>query len=369
MAPPTTKRAGALRPLLVMGLILALQTGSLPVAQAVHENLTLQVKPEMKRNPDLTQHELTATVSPAPVGIIEVNFEIVSGRNARQGGEPSDEIADFTRPDFTCTVRANETSCTTVYADAGPPGDPTDRIVAWIDHEPAATVTSLDGIDMNEFHDAGGPGEPGVADGGPGDIAEPDGTDVVLKHWGQLQVGKIPFIDGHLAFASEDCRTAHARSDGIVVARVRVCDYLFAMDPGVEEDLEFDHYASWVQSTARLRSGWCARRLTVIAKPPQGAELLATASFPEEEVRRRRARRAAMTLDAGGTAFEPSYVEASGLVYRGTIAADTSAGQVVTWRGRTRRRVAIPVGVAFAAPAGSNLDFDESDVRFRAVRC
>jgi hypothetical protein len=149
------------------------------LAVANHGTRTLQLTPETDENAVSTTHTVTATLSAAAdatSGTIEIDFEVTGP------GDPETPDADSpTSPDLTCNIASGSSSCTVSYSSTVVG---TDEIAGWIDHDKNnATLTGE--FDPNEGPDAGNPSveEPSGGTDVPGDITEPDTTDVVTKTW------------------------------------------------------------------------------------------------------------------------------------------------------------------------------------------
>lgn len=274
--------AGALA--LVAGLITPVP------AAANHGSSTLEVLAEMERNGIGGTTRLVATISPAAsnapgAGAVLVKFKIVSGPNSKN--------ADLTAPDFQCRVPPGESICSPLasYKDTQASGQfaQTDVIVAWIDHDADNATTEAD---TAEQQDAGGaPQEPSCINdcrsdyGTPGDVGEPDVTDVVYREWGQLKTSYIPYHDG-LQPGEQFCANGNVRSDGEIAASLSRCSFAFALSPE-NETSDVDFGAVWAQSGLDARRGWCAKRVTTSIAVPEGATLLGIAAPPSRVSRRR----------------------------------------------------------------------------------
>jgi len=127
------------------------------VVFAAHAGQTLDVTPETGTGSTGLPATLTATLGVPAVLSTEVDFELEGGPNDSDGVTPA-------TPDFSCTVAVTLTSCTTQYT---PAFANVDVIRAWIHHAGADRTTEADAAEgINEILV-------------PGDVAEPDTTDVV----------------------------------------------------------------------------------------------------------------------------------------------------------------------------------------------
>jgi hypothetical protein len=108
--------------------------------------------------PDSNCHTEQATGEP-----IEIDFEITGAADPDSGDSPE-------RPDLTCVIEAEESSCR--IRPPAPDGGP-QEISAWVDVDVNNDTVELDrGEEQNESES-------------PGDVAEPDNTDVVAWTWVQ----------------------------------------------------------------------------------------------------------------------------------------------------------------------------------------
>lgn len=371
-------KAKATLALVTVGMLLGVLVVATPGARAGHEGYTLDVEEELGHAPLGSVHYMTAKVPMVTGAPVEVHFEFIRGPNAFQPccDKIENEVQvkdDPAQPDDSCLIRAGETSCMGEIRDTRAVDGQQDVILAWIDHDVSASPDPSTGIDFNEFQDAGEPPHgPGVDTGSPGDQGEPDTTDLVVVNWGQMKVGQIPFNDGNIEFFQHVCDSTRSRVGGEVVGVARVCTYVASMDPSQESDSASDHYGFWVQATGDAKGrGWCATKFAVTARAPAGSMRTSFASLPEATPARRQSLTATLIVDANGTASSPGYVEASAFAYPGSITITEDGNDVTTtWRGKTKKLLAVPVGVAFSAPAGSGLPDpgDPNDVVLKLER-
>jgi protocatechuate 3,4-dioxygenase beta subunit len=166
----------------------------------------IDCNPEIDTNPTGTAHSIQCTVTdeagqPAPGTLIRVE---ASGANDPDGTE------SFETPDWTCTAQAvqgsgasTDTFCTIVH---GPGGTGTTNnsgttvYVGWIDVDgDAATVEA----DRNESRLEGV------------DSTEPDGTDVVEKHWVASRIDCTPESDTNPAQSAHTVTCTATDSQGV----------------------------------------------------------------------------------------------------------------------------------------------------------
>jgi hypothetical protein len=347
--------------------VVALADG--PPAGAVHTS-TLQVTPELARQPTGGNQDFVATISPpSAVPQLEVMFEIVSGPNAQRGGEAKDNVADFGQPDGICLISAGQSTCTWGLTDTRSTSEnTTDRVVAWIDHDnrQGDTNVSLEGLDTEEDHNAGAPPDEPAPGGFPGRITEPDSTDVVLVSWGQLGASAAPLRSG-VDPGGKQCSSAVRRSGTAVVASLKRCTFVLTLPAKREEDPERNYYALWVQGDTQLRSGWCTRTLEGVLRVPAGARVLsaATTSVAGAVVT------TTLVVRGGGFAFAPAAVQQTALHRSGSLTRTRSSRSAsLRWRGKSPQPVALAYGVEFSLPAGVRpKTAGMGEVRLRVSSC
>jgi hypothetical protein len=154
-----------------LATIFALAVPLAGVAIAGHGTATLQLTPETDSNPAGTTHTITATLSAAPAGTVQIDFELAGAGDTDAADSPG-------TPDNDCTIIGPDTDCTIniTSAVAG-----TTTVRGWVDEGNDAAVEA----DVAEGADAGNPSveEPAGGTDVPGTVAEPDSTDVVEKAW------------------------------------------------------------------------------------------------------------------------------------------------------------------------------------------
>ncbi|HVL89801.1 MAG TPA: hypothetical protein VM841_06150 [Actinomycetota bacterium] len=141
-----------------MVLLAAVVLASVPQPGfAAHALQTLDVEPETGAAATGSPYQLTATLGAPATTSTVVYFELTGGPNDADGYTPE-------TPDMSCTVAITMSSCVTQYT---PAFANVDSIRAWVHHSGAAPQSEPDhGEGINELLV-------------PGDVAEPDRTDVV----------------------------------------------------------------------------------------------------------------------------------------------------------------------------------------------
>ena len=343
-------------------LLVAVVNVTAPAA-ANHGTSTLEVTVETDRKPIGGTTTFTATITPAAstgagAGNVIVNFEIISGPNALYEGETSN---DLDTPDEQCAITPGTTTCSPqgFYTDTQSSGafTQTDVILAWIDHDPAPEMHEAD---AEERYDAGKPpAEPGCPEnscsgndyGTPGDVAEPDVTDVVLREWGQLKTAYF-HDDTGLQMGEQYCLSDNIKVDGKIAALTDICSFVLTFPPERETHGN-DFGAAWVQTSVDARRGYCAKRVTTRVTPPAGVFYNELATTSPTSLSKRRV--ATSTLPVGASLDETdrfSWIEQSFFAYPGKLAAP-QGGDKLVWTGSSRAELAFATGVAIGWTPGS----------------
>ena len=335
---------------LVVTATLALQLLAFGPAHAVHEEVALEITPEMETNPLSATHRLTATVVPVPDGGAEVDFKILSGPHA-VSADRATNLKNMDRPDMFCTIRAGESTCFVEYRNTRGPG--VDEIIAWIDHDGENITVEAD---KDEMPDAGGgEDEPDCPEnncgadglGVPGATAEPDSTDLVLKQWGQSTARRPPFIDGSAEELAVACNSDEKRVDGRVVSVAKGCSFGYVL--ATEPDDALDYGAVWAQTTVNPRKGWCVVRATTTLAAPDDSSSVEVAPASGRNVARRRALTTGLVFGPQTAEGAGAYLAQSYLAYPGTISTTVDGDQsAVKWEGKTKQTVASVVGMEVA---------------------
>ena len=198
-------RAGNRRSLaftIAFAMLLALAVPFAGVAIANHDTVTLNVEEETATNAAGSTHTLTATISAnAATHAAEIDFEVdcvsecsgatytrtgttgspagaenggpVSAFDTPTDGDQAPQATDDTRtsPELSCSIPVGDNSCQVAYSRSD---NGTDSIAGWIDTDNTTSGNATDNSDANE----------GQAEStSPGDVGEPDRTDVVSKTW------------------------------------------------------------------------------------------------------------------------------------------------------------------------------------------
>lgn len=355
-------RYGVVGGIAAAGALLASLLAPLPAA-ADHEEHELQVTAELDRNLGGTKHRLRAKLDPAAgEGGVQVDFEITSGPN-------DDDDDALIAPDMTCTVPEGATACRVSYQ--GKKASGTDRILAWIDHDGDNVTVDAD---ESEKPDAGAaPDEPGCSEAacgpalttGAGDVAEPDGTDVVLKDWGQFGAGQVAYLDGPITFQIKGCDTGKDRNRrGRVVGTAKACTLVYLVPPADDLSEERNFGSVWIQSSVDARSGWCAKTVKTILQVPDGAALEGVTPKKTLEIAKRTLDEVILRVGTTEEMTTASQMSHMMFLYPGTRELKKRDGgeiQRLIWKGRTRERLSFALGLSLSwAEADGLPDFSSS---------
>lgn len=352
-------------------------TGS---AVATHENRDLEVTPEVKRKFKGTT-TLTATVDPAASGgAVAVDFEIVSGPNAKIDGNAADTPKS---PDLSCSIPDGASKCTVSYKTrkAG-----TDSVLAWIDHDNDNSTVEAD---PDEAADAGGlPDEPGCAggscggddDSGEGSEPEPDHTDHVLALWGQMAARDKAVLDGPIDLTSTGCSPDKDRNKkGRVVATAEACIFFYSVPPSQDSSDSRNFGALVLQGEVDARKGRCIETVKTAISVPDGMRLEGSAPTGKTNINRSK-KLIPVDLRVGTQNQIPNFthLHQSFYAYEGSLtskAADGGKRRILIWKGSTRKPQAFAVALAVSWKAGGQIpSLDSSNGSFerfleKKVKC
>lgn len=200
-------RAANRKPLAFTIALAVLLTLAIPfsgIATANHADVTLQVTDETSTNPAGSYHTLTATISVAAADhATEVDFEIdctsgcsgatytvlsgnqggattaataggpVAAVDAPTDGDQTAGTVDDTRtsPELSCRIPIGSTTCQVSYSRNN---NGEELIAGWLDRDYDTQGNATDNSDAAEGRDEAT---------APGNVGEPDGTDIVAKTW------------------------------------------------------------------------------------------------------------------------------------------------------------------------------------------
>ncbi len=175
----------------------------------------------------------------------------------------------------------------------------------------------------------------------------------------QLDAQKAPTVTGPLTGGEPSCDEAEAIDEDTeeVVAMVKLCVRLYALDPGAEQDEANDYGVLWLQSNVDASPGWCANEVNTSALIGAGGAVtqyspaIRLSPAKKEEITVR------LKVDAEGNATENARLAQELLLFprRFTMAvAPTEEGTMVRgqWKGSAGRKLAFATATEISFPAG-----------------
>ncbi len=176
----------------------------------------------------------------------------------------------------------------------------------------------------------------------------------------QLDARHEPVVTGPLIAAGEGkkCRATKYEVEGDVVARAKVCLFLYSFDPEMEDDDARDYGVMWAQSNVDTSDGWCA--FTVHTEIYIPTDMPVHNRVPRaQKIAKRKKVTWKMTVDANGHAAENGTVKKSLTLYRRELTRSRRADgsyenrDVVrlTWRGETAQKLGFVSGLEVSWPS------------------
>lgn len=173
----------------------------------------------------------------------------------------------------------------------------------------------------------------------------------------QLDAREEPVVAGPLEAAGEGkkCRVSKFEVEGEVVARARICLFLYAFDPGMEDDETNDYGVMWAQTNVDTGRGWCAFKVHTEVYVPD--EMPIHNRVPKaRKIRKRTAVTSKLTVDADGHATEEASVKKRMTLYPRSLTrsrrdgGDRTDRVRVTWRGETAAKLGFVSGMEVSWP-------------------
>ena len=174
---------------------------------------------------------------------------------------------------------------------------------------------------------------------------------------GQLDARTEPVVTGPLTALGDGkkCESTNYEYEGEVVARAKICLFLYALDPETEDDDERDYGVMWAQTNVDTGGGWCAFKVHTEVYIP--AEMPMHAKVPRaQEIENRKKVRWKLTVDAEGHASEKASVKKGLTLYpRSLTRSRRDAGDGrdlvrLTWRGETAQKLGFVSGFEVSWP-------------------
>lgn len=174
---------------------------------------------------------------------------------------------------------------------------------------------------------------------------------------GQLDARSDPVVTGPLSALGngKKCRATKYEVEGEVVARAKICLFLYAYDPGAEDDDERDYGVMWAQTNVDTGGGWCAFRVHTEVYIPEDMPVHAKVPRAQKVVKRKKVTWT-LKVDAEGHAAEEASVKKGLTLYPRQLsrsrreAGDEQDLVRVTWRGQTAQKLGFVSGLEVSWP-------------------
>jgi hypothetical protein len=175
---------------------------------------------------------------------------------------------------------------------------------------------------------------------------------------GQLDARTDPVVSGPLTALGDGkkCRATKYEVEGDVVARAKICLFLYAFDAESEDDDERDYGVMWAQTNVDTGGGWCAFRVHTEVYIPEDMPMHAKVPRAQDVAARKKVTWR-LAVDAQGHAAEDASVKKSLTVFpqevtRSRRDADGDRDLVrVSWRGETSAKLGFVSGFEVSWPA------------------
>ncbi len=178
-------------------------------------------------------------------------------------------------------------------------------------------------------------------------------------HAAQLDAREEPTVSGPLSPAGEEkeCRATKYTIESDVVARAKMCLFLYTFDAAKEDDDARDYGVVWAQTNVDTTGGWCAVKVQSEIYIPDA--LPVHAKVPKERsINQKTAVVSKLRVDAEGHANEVAVVKNRYILYpdelRRTRRDDTTSPGTdvvrVTWTGKTAQKLGFVSGIEISWP-------------------
>ncbi len=175
----------------------------------------------------------------------------------------------------------------------------------------------------------------------------------------QLDARSEPVVTGPLSTLGEGkkCRATKYEVEGEVVARAKVCLFLYSFDPAMEEDDANDYGVMWAQTNVDTRGGWCAFKVHTEVYVPDDMPLHNRVPKAQEIPKRKKVVWK-LNVDADGNATEKGSVKKGLTLYPKSLSRSRSEDDTydnkdlvrVTWRGETAAKLGFISGMEVSWP-------------------
>lgn len=173
----------------------------------------------------------------------------------------------------------------------------------------------------------------------------------------QLDARTEPVVTGPLATLGDGkrCRATKYEVEGDVVARAKICLFLYAFDAEKEDDADRDYGVMWAQTNVDTGGGWCAFKVHTEIYVPKDMPMHARVPRAQKIGARKKVTWK-LNVDAEGHASEEATVKKSLTLYPQSLSrsrreADGSDLVRVTWRGETAEKLGFVSGFEVSWPA------------------
>ncbi|MDQ3956242.1 MAG: hypothetical protein M3285_11915 [Actinomycetota bacterium] len=173
----------------------------------------------------------------------------------------------------------------------------------------------------------------------------------------QLDARSEPVVTGPLTALGDGkrCRATKYEVEGEVVARAKICLFLYSFDPDMEDDEERDYGVMWAQTNVDTGGGWCAFRVHTEVYIPDAMPMHARVPRGQKIAKRKKVVWK-LGVDAEGHAAEDASVKKGLTLYprslrRSRREGDDGTDRVrLSWRGETARKLGFVSGFEVSWP-------------------
>ena len=193
----------------------------------------------------------------------------------------------------------------------------------------------------------------------------------------QLDARSEPTVSGPLTALGDGkkCRATKYEVDGDVVARAKICLFLYSFDPDMEDDEERDYGVMWAQTNVDTAGGWCAFKVHTEVYVPEDMPLHARVPKAQKITKRKKVVWK-LDVDAEGHAADAATVKKGLTLYPDSLsrsrreAGDDTDLVRVTWRGQTAEKLGFVSGFEVSWPAeGGPPDAVPFRVEYPIMQC
>ncbi|MFN2588866.1 MAG: hypothetical protein ABR613_12220 [Actinomycetota bacterium] len=175
----------------------------------------------------------------------------------------------------------------------------------------------------------------------------------------QMDARAEPVVSGPLTAAGEGkkCRATKYEVEGEVVARAKICLFLYSFDPDTEDDDANDYGVMWAQTNVDTRGGWCAVTVHTELYIPEDMPIHNRVPKARDIPKRTRVT-AKLAVDADGHASEKGSVKKRMTLYPESLSRSRRDDDTyedkdlvrVTWRGETAAKLGFVSGMEVSWP-------------------